>query len=146
MATILRQGNAHIHVFFRMFMRLHPSLLPQSSTYTRMSTSVEYKTTLACFDRLVTALKSDPVTVSNELASENLIPPLDGPVSAQKLAQLLLCKIEVTSKHYYDVIDVFSRHDWLKDIVETLQSESNNYRFLCIDLILCLNQSWQVAK
>ena len=90
-----------------------------------MSTSVEYKTTLACFDRLVTALKSDPVTVSNELASKNLIPPLDGPaISAQKLAQLLLCKIKVTPKRYYDVIDVFSRHDWLKDIVEILQSES----------------------
>ena len=92
-----------------------------------MSTSVEYKTTLACFDKLVTALKSDPVTVSNELLSENLIPPLDGPVSAQKLAQLLLGKIKVTPKRYYDVINVFSRHDWLKDIVEIL-SESNDLK------------------
>ena len=74
----------------------------------------------------MTALKSDPVTISNELVSENLIPPLDGQVSAQKLAELLLRRIEVTSGRYHDVIRIFSRHDWLKDIVEILQLERND--------------------
>ena len=95
------------------------------SAYTRMSASIEYKTVVACFDKLVIALKSDPLTVSNELVSSNLIPPLevDGQVSAQKIAQLLLDKIKVAPQRYHDMLEVFSRHDWLKDIVGILQSE-----------------------
>ena len=98
----------------------------------------------------MTALKSDPLTLSNELVSENLIPPLDGQVSAQKLAELLLRKIEVTPKRYYDVINVFSRHDWLKDIVEILQLESNDCEIkinvLGINLLSFVHGTRQVVK
>ena len=88
-----------------------------------MAESLEYKTVLSCFDKLVTALKLDPLTVANELVAEGLIPPVDGSVDAQKLAQLLRDKIKLTPKRYYDVIKVFSRHEWLGDIVDILQEE-----------------------
>ena len=83
----------------------------------------EYKTVLSCFDKLVTALKLDPLAVSNELVAEGLIPPGDGEADAQKLAQLLLRRIQLSPKRYYDVIKVLSRHEWLGDIVDTLQEE-----------------------
>ena len=44
----------------------------------------------------MTALKLDPLAVSNELVAERLIPPVAGAVDAQKLAQLLLDKIKLT--------------------------------------------------
>ena len=93
-----------------------------------MTESVEYKTILTCFDKIVTALKSDPVPISNELVSANLISPVDCPqIDAQKLAQLLLDKIKLAPKRYYDVVRIFSRHDWLGDIVEILQAEQSKY-------------------
>ena len=91
-----------------------------------MAESLEYKTVLWCFDKLVTALKLDPLAVSNELVSEGLIPPVDGTVKAQELAQLLRDAIKLSSKRYYDVIKVFSRHEWLGDMVEILQEKHGN--------------------
>ena len=88
-----------------------------------MAESLEYKTVLSCFDKLVTALKLDPLAVSNELVAESLIPPVDGSVDAQKLAQLLLDKIQLSPRRYYDVVKVFSRHEWLRDVVDILQEE-----------------------
>ena len=87
----------------------------------------EYKTVLSCFDKLVTALKLDPLAVSNELVAESLIPPVDGPADAQRLAQLLLERIQLSPKRYYDVIRIFSRHKWLEDIVDILQKEQSMY-------------------
>ena len=91
-----------------------------------MAESLEYKTVVSCFDKLVTALKLDPLAVSNELVAEGLIPPVDGSVDAQKLAQLLLERIRLSSKRYYDVIKVCCRHEWLGDIVDILQEEHSN--------------------
>ena len=88
-----------------------------------MAESLEYKTVLSCFDKLVTALKLDPLAVSNELVAEGLIPPASGAVDAQKLAQLLLERVKLSPRRYYDVIKVFSRHEWLGDIVDILQKE-----------------------
>ena len=88
-----------------------------------MADTLEYKTVLSCFDKLVTALKLDPLAVSNELVAEGLIPPADGSVDAQKLAQVLLERIQLSPKRYYDVIKVFSRHEWLGDMVDILQEE-----------------------
>lgn len=84
----------------------------------------ECKAILACYDKLVTALRADPVTISNELVAMSLIPPADcDKFDAQKLAQLLFDKIKVAPKRYYDVVKAFSKHEWLKDIVEILSSE-----------------------
>ena len=89
----------------------------------QMAESSEYRNVVSCFNKLVTALKQDPVAVANELVSETLIPPADRSIDAQKLAQLLLEKIELSPKRYYDVIKVLSRLDWLADIVVILQTE-----------------------
>ena len=88
-----------------------------------MAESSEHKAAISCFDKLVTALKLDPLVVSNELVAEGLIPPVDGAVGAQKLAQLLLDRIQLSPKRYYEVTKVFSRHEWLGDIVDILQKE-----------------------
>ena len=88
-----------------------------------MTKSLEYNAVLSCFDKFVTALKQDPLAVSNELVAEGLIPPVDGSVDAQKLAQLLLERVQLSPKRYYDVIKVFSRHEWLGDIVDILREE-----------------------
>ena len=89
-----------------------------------MTESLEYKTVLACYDRLVTALKSDPVGIATELMADSLIPPLDvKKTDAQELARLLLNKVELVPERYHDIVEVFSRHGWLKDIVAILQTE-----------------------
>ena len=97
--------------------------MPQSSTIsTTMSESVEYRTLLACFSRLVLALKADPVTISNELVDISLFPPRDGQIEAQQLAQRMLDIVKVEAARYDDVIKVLSKHDWLKDIVGILET------------------------
>ena len=96
-----------------------------------MAESLEYKTVLSCFDKLVTALKQDPLVVSNELAAKSLIPPVSGSVNAQKLAELLLERIELSPKRYYDVVSVFSGHSWLGDIVDILQEEYSMNPEIC---------------
>ena len=97
-----------------------------------MADSLEYKTVLSCFAQLVTALKLDPLTVSNELVAEGLIPPMDGAVDAQKLAQLLRDLIQLSPKHYYDVIKVFSGHEWLGVMVEILQEKHSMFFVLVV--------------
>ena len=82
-----------------------------------MSDSVAHKTLLACFDKLVLALRADPVTISNELAAAGLIPPPDGQIEAQQLVQRILDIVKVEPARYDDIVKVFSKHDWLKDIV-----------------------------
>ena len=91
--------------------------------YSEMTESLEYKTVLSCFSKLVTALKLDPLAVLNELVAEGLIPPMDEVIDAQKLASLLLDIIKLSPKRYYDVVKVFSRHEWLGGIVDILQEE-----------------------
>ena len=89
-----------------------------------MSESSEYKTLLACYDKLVIALKSDPLGIATELIAVNLIPPLDvKKTDAPELAQLLLNKVELVPERYHVIVEVFSRHGWLKDIVTILQTE-----------------------
>ena len=88
-----------------------------------MSESVEYKTLLACFSRLVLALKSDPVTISNELVETSLFPPPDGQIEAQQLAQRILDVVKVEAARYDDVMKILSKHDWLKDIVGILHGK-----------------------
>ena len=89
-----------------------------------MSESLEYKTLLACYDKLVTALKSDPLGIATELIAVDLIPPLDvKKTDAQELARLLLNKVELVPERYHDIVEAFSRHRWLKDIVTILQTE-----------------------
>ena len=87
-----------------------------------MSDSIAYKTLLACFDRLVLALKSDPVTISNELVAVNLFPPPDGNMEAQQLAQRILDIVKVEPARYDDVMKVLSKHNWLRDIRKILET------------------------
>ena len=87
-----------------------------------MTDSMQYKTLRACFHKLVLALKADPVAISNELVAAGLIPPPDGQIEAQQLAQRILDVVKVVPARYDDVLTVLSKHDWLKDIVEILQT------------------------
>lgn len=80
---------------------------------------------MACFDKLVDALKQDPVTLWNGLASLYLIPPPDvqlpgGFEAAQVLARRILNIVKVEPTRYDDVMKVLSKHDWLRDIVKIL--------------------------
>ena len=96
-----------------------------SSLECKMSESIQYKTLLACFNKLVDSLKQDPVTVWNELASAYLIPPPDGPgqlIEAQQLARCILNIVRVEPTRYDDVMKVLSKHDWLRDIVKILHT------------------------
>ena len=89
-----------------------------------MAESLEYKTLLVCYDKLVTALKSDPLGIATELIAVNLIPPLDvKKTDAPELARLLLNKVQLVPEHYHDIVEVFSKHRWLEDIVAILQTE-----------------------
>ena len=91
-----------------------------------MSESAQYKSLLACFDKLVVALKQDPVTVWNGLAALYLIPPPDvqlpGGFEAQVLARRILNIVKVEPTRYDDVMKVLSKHDWLRDIVKILHT------------------------
>ena len=88
-----------------------------------MSDSTAHKTLLACFDKLVLALRADPVTISNELAAAGLIPPPDGQIEAQQLAERIRDIVKVEPARYDDIVKVLSKHDWLKDIVGILHSK-----------------------
>ena len=92
-----------------------------------MSESVESKTLLASFDRLVLALRADPVTIWNELAAAGLIPSPDGQIEAQRLSQRILDIVKVEPARYDDVVKVLSKHDWLKDIVNILEAVYSEY-------------------
>ena len=87
-----------------------------------------YKTIVACFDKLVLALRADPVIVSNELAAASLIPPPDGQIEAQQLAQRILDIVKVEPARYEDVLNVLSKNDWLKDIVGILQTTHSEWK------------------
>ena len=93
------------------------------SSLQTMDDSIAYKTLLACFDKLVLALRANPVTISNELAANGLIPPPDGQIEAQQLVQRILDIVKVEPTRYDDIVKVLSRHDWLKDIVGILHSK-----------------------
>ena len=84
--------------------------------------SIEYRTLQACFHKLVLALKQDPVSISNELATVGLIPPSDGAVDAQQLTRSILNIVEIKPSRYENVMRVLSNHEWLKDIVGILRA------------------------
>ena len=87
-----------------------------------MTDSIEYRTLLASFDKLVIALRQDPESISNELVSAGLIPLPDDKTDAQQLTRRILDFVKVEPSRYKDVLNVFSRHDWLKDIVGILRT------------------------
>ena len=87
-----------------------------------MTDSIQCKAMLACFDKLVLALKADPLIIWNELAAKGLIPPPDGQIEAQQLAQRILDLVKVEPARYDDIVNLLSKHDWLNDIIEILQT------------------------
>ena len=88
-----------------------------------MDDSIAYKILLACFDKLVLALKVGPITISNELVAAGLIPPPDGQIEAQQLARSIPNIVELKPARYDDIVKVLSKHDWLKDIVGILHGK-----------------------
>lgn len=85
-----------------------------------MTDSIQCKALLACFDKLILALKADPQTIWMELAAKGLIPPTDGQIEARQLTQRILDLVKVEPARYDDVVNLLSNHDWLKDITEIL--------------------------
>ena len=83
--------------------------------------SKEYKTILRCFNKLVIALKLDPMTILNDLATEDLL-PLDTQADAQKLAIAISGLVTIDKSNYDRVLKVLSNYDWLKQIVALLKS------------------------
>ena len=82
--------------------------------------SVEYRTILACFDKVVLAFDQSPSTIADELIAKGLFPP-QGPVDGRRLAKLVADKVQLKSSRYRNVMDVLSKHEWLSDIVDILQ-------------------------
>lgn len=90
--------------------------------YRDMTDSIQCKALLACFDKLVLALKADPLTIWNELAAKGLFPPPDGQIEAQQLARRVLDVVKVEPSRYDVVLNILSKYDWMKDIIEILQT------------------------
>jgi hypothetical protein len=59
--------------------------------------NLEYKTLLACFDKLVIAFDQSPLTISNELVAKGLFPPQNGQIDGQRLAKLVTDKVLLKS-------------------------------------------------
>lgn len=87
-----------------------------------MTDSIQCKALSACFDKLVLALKADPLTIWNELAAKGLFPPPDGQIEAQQLARRILDVVKVEPTRYDVVLNILSKYDWLKDITKILQT------------------------
>lgn len=92
-----------------------------------MAESFVYKVLLECLDRLVTALKFDPASISDELASKGLVPP--GEVTRQRtnaeqareLAGRILDRVKLAPSRYHDVVKLLSRHLRMEDFTNILQ-------------------------
>ena len=99
-----------------------------------MAASVEYRVLLECFDSLVTALKFDPASLSDELATKGLVPP--GEVTqrrtsaeqARELAGKILDRVKLSPIRYHDVVKILSRHLWMEDFIHILQSAHSGKR------------------
>ena len=103
-----------------------------------MTESIQSKTLLTCFDKLVLALKPDPITISNELAAASLIPLPDGEIEAQQLARTLVDVVKVEPSRYVDILTILSKHDWLNDIVNILQTTHSEMHDKAIPTYLTL--------
>ena len=96
-----------------------------------MAESPEYKALLECFDRLVTALKSDPTSLADKLAAKGLMPPVEvhnqriPAEQARELAGRILDIVKLNPNRYHDVIKTFSKYPWMKDIVGILETAYN---------------------
>ena len=106
-----------------------------------MSESLEYRTLLECLSSLVTALKSDPATIADDLVSRGLIPPKDVAESttanvdqARQLARVILDRVSLVPSRYNDVVSVLCKHQWLEDVVDIIQTTYSEFLLL---------RSWQ---
>ena len=108
-----------------------------------MAESPEYKTLVESFSSLVTALGMNPKTISDELAAAGLVPPTTQELDERKLAVLIRDSVVmVNPSRYSDVIRIFSKYDWLKDIVKILRDTYRKQWFaLCI--IYVIDIAWQ---
>ena len=94
-----------------------------------MSESLEYRTLLECLSSLVTALKLDPASIADELAARGLVPPLKDMAEqktnveqARQLAGIILDRVSLVPSRYNDIMSVLSKHQWLEDIVNIIQT------------------------
>ena len=103
-----------------------------------MAESVEYKALLECFDSLVTALKFDPASLSDELATKGLVSP--GEVTQQRtcaeqareLASRILDRVKLAPNRYHDVVKILSGHLWMEDFVRILETAYNGKQIVLI--------------
>ena len=110
------QNFSHSHTFCNTY---QPSL------------NVAHMAILSSFDKLVTALAADPLSIaasllakgfiSSEVYSEMLLHSYTSQVKAGVLAMKVKDTISIAPKRFHELIQVFSEQLWMKDIVEILQ-------------------------
>lgn len=117
-----------------------------------MSTSLEYRTLLECFDKLVTALKSDPASVAVHLAAKGLT-PADGVTDqrtkaeqARWMASEILGKVSLVPSRYDDILNVLSEHTWLRDMVKILNSTYSELHTIACKLSSAHLENSAIAK
>ena len=106
-----------------------------SHSHTQHSTTnegAEYRAVLACSDKLVIAISQDPLTISETLMAKGFISPvihdkmlLPTSIPRKKATVLVTAlreKIEVAPKRFHELMKIFSKLTWTKDIAEILQS------------------------
>ena len=98
-----------------------------------MAESFQYKALLECYDSLVTALKLDPASLADALATKGLVPP--GKITnqpgteadqARVLAGCILDRVKLVPSRYYDVVDIMSKYQWMEDFVRILKTTAEN--------------------
>ena len=86
----------------------------------------------ACHDKLITALKPDPLTIAgllfrtgfipSEIYDNMLVPSFTQCKKATILVNAVREKIEIAPKRFHELNRVLSEQVWTRDIVEMLQS------------------------
>ena len=101
--------------------------------------SPEYKSILECKSRLITALKADPQSVITDLEAKGLIP--NGCISssdhskvdqARQAVYLIMDRLQNSPREFLDILDVFSKHQWLKTGVKILQDKYGKRSYLVL--------------
>ena len=89
-----------------------------------------HRVMLRCHDKLVTALSLDPQGIAGVLLAKGLIPEnteaemRQCTIPREKAVILITTlrnRIEVSPKRFYEFLDILSKQEWSKDIIEVLQ-------------------------
>lgn len=101
-----------------------PITIATSITLQQMVT--EYLTLQACHDKLITALKPDPLTIAGmlfrtgcEIHDKMLVPSF---TRREKATSAIREKIEIAPQRFHQFMKLLTELMWTKDIAEILQS------------------------